>query len=395
MKKILNLFLATAIVFSLVACGNEQSQDILESAENTIVEEGVAKEDIDENIGKDDGAESEPAIDPDSPAASVTYEEIDSKIEEEVETTIAALESEMEALSTKVDSYDSYVDNIELITSFYEKIIQTSGRLCIKMCEYSIEYAEEILASGKSTDDMYNDLEDIYDLIYDDIGDDIYDGIYEGVLDEMYDAFYSGVLDEHPDGVKYSDWSDHRSKEYKMWSDARAEVYEQWSDFRSDVYGFWSDMRSEIWSDDKEGALDEIEDFRKDIEKILRKLSAGAVDTATSENRVTSSESAMPSTEMKTEVEANDDITEGIRPEFKEAMDSYELFFDEYVKFMKKYKEAKDITSMVSEYSSMMQQYIDTMANLQEIGESELSDKEALYYAEVMLRINQKLLEAA
>lgn len=182
------------------------------------------------------------------------------------------------------------------------------------MCEYSIEYAEEILASGKSADDMYDDFEVIYDLIYDDVGDDIYDGIYDGLLDDMYDAFYSGALDDQPDGVKYSDWSDHRSKEYKMWSDARSEVYEQWSDFRSDVYGFWSDMRSEIWSNDKEGALDEIEDFRKDVEKMLRKLSDDAVDT---------------------------------------------------------------------------------MAALQKIGESELSDKEAFYYAEVMLRISQKLLEVA
>lgn len=413
MKKILSLFLATVIVFSLVACSNEQSQDKLKSAENTIAEKGVAKEadndeeivakeDIDENIGKDDGAELEPAIDPDSSVASVSYKEIESKIEEEVETTITALESEMEALSTKVDSYDSYVDNVELITSFYEEIIQTSGRLCIKMCECSIVYAEAILASGKSADDMYDDFEVIYDLIYDSVGDDIYDSIYDGVLDEMYDAFYGGALDDHPDDVKYSDWSDFRSKEYEMWSDARSEVFEQWSDFRSDVYGFWSDIRSEIWSDDKKGALDEIEDFREDVEKMLRKLSNSMVDTAVSE-----ADTAVPEADTATlkadtvtsESEAEDEnssmITDGIRPEFKEAMDSYELFFDEYVKFMKKYKEAKDITSMMSEYSSMMKQYIDTMAALQEIGESELSDKEAFYYAEVMFRISQKLLEAA
>ena len=76
------------------------------------------------------------------------------------------------------------------------------------------------------------------------------------------------------------------------------------------------------------------------------------------------------SSQIETEFENNNDITDGIRPEFKEAMDSYELFFDEYVKFMKKCKEAKDITSMMSEYSSMMQQYINTMAALQEKDES-------------------------
>ena len=40
-----------------------------------------------------------------------------------------------------------------------------------------------------------------------------------------------------------------------------------------------------------------------------------------------------------------------------------------------------------------MQQYVETMGELEDIDEDELSDEEALYYAEVMLRINQKLLE--
>ena len=45
-------------------------------------------------------------------------------------------------------------------------------------------------------------------------------------------------------------------------------------------------------------------------------------------------------------------------------------------------------------YNSMMMQYVETMSALEDIDESELSDEETLYYAEVMLRINQKLLGA-
>lgn len=84
--------------------------------------------------------------------------------------------------------------------------------------------------------------------------------------------------------------------------------------------------------------------------------------------------------------------TNGIRPEFKAAMDEYEAFFDEYVEFMIAYKEAEDVTSMMGEYTSMMMQYTETMTALEDIDESELSDEEALYYTEVMLRSNQKLL---
>lgn len=113
MKKFLALFLAIVILFSLVACGSAQSQDIPESADNAAAEAGAKENYTAENIGKEDDAEAEP----DSSVASVTYEEIDSKIEEEVETKIAALESEMEALSTKIDNYDSYVDNVELVIS--------------------------------------------------------------------------------------------------------------------------------------------------------------------------------------------------------------------------------------------------------------------------------------
>ena len=74
-------------------------------------------------------------------------------------------------------------------------------------------------------------------------------------------------------------------------------------------------------------------------------------------------------------------------------MDSYEEFFDDYVIFMKAYKESEDTISMSAEYTSMMTQYFKTMTELQKVDEDDLSDEEALYYAEVMLRINQKLLQ--
>ena len=85
--------------------------------------------------------------------------------------------------------------------------------------------------------------------------------------------------------------------------------------------------------------------------------------------------------------------TDGLDPEFKAAMDSYEAFFDEYVAFMIAYKESDDVVSMAGEYTAMMTEYLETMTALQEVDQETLSDEEALYYAEVMLRINQKLLE--
>lgn len=87
--------------------------------------------------------------------------------------------------------------------------------------------------------------------------------------------------------------------------------------------------------------------------------------------------------------------TNGIRPEFKTAMDEYEAFFDQYVEFMIVFKESEDVAGMMGEYNSMMTQYAETMAALGDIDGSELSEEEAMYYAEVMLRINQKLIQIA
>ncbi|MCI8475328.1 MAG: hypothetical protein HFF07_08350 [Oscillospiraceae bacterium] len=84
----------------------------------------------------------------------------------------------------------------------------------------------------------------------------------------------------------------------------------------------------------------------------------------------------------------------GIRPEFKEAMDSYEAFFDEYVAFMQKFAEADNTLSLLSDYSDYMTQYAETMEKFSAMSEEDMSTEEALYYMEVSNRITKKLLES-
>ena len=87
------------------------------------------------------------------------------------------------------------------------------------------------------------------------------------------------------------------------------------------------------------------------------------------------------------------ELVNGMRPEFKEAMDSYEMFFDEYCAFMEKYNSSTDPMSMLNDYMSFMSRYTETMTKLNNIREGEMNTAELLYYTEVMLRINQKLNE--
>lgn len=94
----------------------------------------------------------------------------------------------------------------------------------------------------------------------------------------------------------------------------------------------------------------------------------------------------------ETEQETSDS-SEGIRPEFKEAMDSYEKFFDEYVEFMKKYMDSDDVAGMMGDYADYLEKYTDTMEKMDALGEEEMSKEEALYYAEVTARITKKLAD--
>lgn len=84
-----------------------------------------------------------------------------------------------------------------------------------------------------------------------------------------------------------------------------------------------------------------------------------------------------------------------IRPEFKEAMDSYEAFFDEYCEFMKKYKESNNAASMLGDYTDYMTKYTDAMTKMSELNNGKLSNEEIIYYSEVTARITKKLTEVA
>ncbi len=76
---------------------------------------------------------------------------------------------------------------------------------------------------------------------------------------------------------------------------------------------------------------------------------------------------------------------------FKETMDSYEAFIDEYVEFMNKYQESDDTAAMLADYSEFVSKYKDYATKIGEINEDELSAADLAYYIEVTGRVNSKL----
>lgn len=82
---------------------------------------------------------------------------------------------------------------------------------------------------------------------------------------------------------------------------------------------------------------------------------------------------------------------EGVTPEFKEAMDSYEAFFDEYIDFMVRYSESDNPLEMMDEYYDYLNKYSETMQELSDMEDKEVTEADALYYVEVQTRILDKL----
>lgn len=100
-----------------------------------------------------------------------------------------------------------------------------------------------------------------------------------------------------------------------------------------------------------------------------------------------------PKKEETKPAETTSSSSNGIRSDFKEAMDSYEQFMDEYCSFMKKYTKSNGTDmSLLADYSKYMSKYSD-MATKFENWKSKTNEAELKYYLQVQTRVNQKLLE--
>lgn len=101
-----------------------------------------------------------------------------------------------------------------------------------------------------------------------------------------------------------------------------------------------------------------------------------------------------PEEAQNTEPTPSQTPSDNIRPDFKQAMDSYEKFFDEYIAFMKEYQTSDNPLGMIAEYLEFMTQYSEAMEDLQNMDTTSMTPAESAYYTEVMLRINQKLYDS-
>lgn len=320
-------------------------------------------------------------------AEAGTPEEVLENMQGDFNDTAQKLYDEQTKMFSEVgDTFDQYMDHVQQVRDWYDLTVSETEALGERTLEASKTYFQKVIDTVDLSDDgAVSDAIDAYrDAIYDDAYDDYYDAIYEDAFDDAYDKYYDGVLKDALDVEDYSTVSNAMSDEYKALSDARSDVYKAISDARSDIYGIASDAYSAQYSD--ELTMDEI--FRDPVVNVEKD------ESSSSEQASADQGSASPGASVDTEAGSADSGAEnGVSPEFKQTMDSYEAFFNEYVDFMKAYQADPTSSEMLFQYADMMSRYSEAMSALDSIDENSLSTADYAYYAEVNARILSKLAE--
>ena len=105
-------------------------------------------------------------------------------------------------------------------------------------------------------------------------------------------------------------------------------------------------------------------------------------------------EAAQPETEQP-KSDSSPQLVDGMRPEFKEAMDSYEEFYNDYCELMEDYMANPSDLSLITKYAEMMADLAEMDAAFAAWEDSDLNEAEMKYYIEVQSRVSQKLVEVA
>ena len=84
--------------------------------------------------------------------------------------------------------------------------------------------------------------------------------------------------------------------------------------------------------------------------------------------------------------------SDGVTPELKEFLDSYEEFMNEYCDFLDHYD--SDDLSQLMEYTSLMQKYAEYAEKADAYDEKDMSNADLKYYIDVTSRIEKRLIDS-
>lgn len=85
--------------------------------------------------------------------------------------------------------------------------------------------------------------------------------------------------------------------------------------------------------------------------------------------------------------------SDGVTPEVKEFLDSYESVMNKYCDFMANY-DSNDVSAM-AEYLTLLQEYTDFAAKAEAMDTSSMTDADYKYYIDVMARVEKRLIDVS
>ena len=320
-------------------------------------------------------------------------------MDKDTQDTIDKLDEQFEEVSDyiKDGEYSSYDDARKKIDEWYADAEEESSSYFTRMENNAKTFSKLSVEKIKNIDDS-DDRDDAVSDVYDDLSKAlIEDGTSElenkVVYDNASDAtlFASDIAEKlDPD---YGDEYDRVYKKADKYFSGKYDTLEKLFETETDRVYLICDTVSDELYEGNYGADEILAKVDKTLDKLetehSKKTDTAEKETASASSNDNDAEQETETQEKKTN-KSRSDLVDGMRPEFKEAMDSYEKFFDKYVAFMKKYKDSDDTSAMMDDYLDYMDQYADTMEKLDEIKE-DMNDAEAKYFAEVMGRINEKL----
>lgn len=308
----------------------------------------------------------------------VSLDEILNDIKNDYSKTEENISNKLDDVYDKTgDTYTGYVENKDAVTNWYTYTETETKKLFEKTNKKTYEYYKLLNSSIDKNDYDAIDLamNNYYDTVYSSLSDEYYDKICDGLVGDVYDKYYDIIIDE--DNVEsYDEWSKVSDEFSSKWNKASTVINELWSKESEDVYNKWIAVSGEIYANDV------------DIDALYNKETTTATTTA---KQTTTHQTTAQKTKTTT---AKSEKSTGVDKNFKEAMDSYENFMNDYVDFIKKYQKSNgNDPQLISDYADYMKKYVDLSEKFEKWESEDLNTEETKYYIDVQARVTKKLLE--
>lgn len=289
-------------------------------------------------------------------------------------------------ISALGEDYDSYLQGKSSVGEFLQEAEAVTDEIYEAYKCVCVDYSKLI---ANEDFDYYD-----YDGALDSLSGTIEKG-YEGYCENLDDAIEDVVnkceylIETAEDDVDYDELSDEADAIYEVLSDGYDILYEKVVSY----YDYFDELLWEI--------SDHFSEDKKDVDKIIANVELPSFEEETEEE---TTEEAEEDTTEETEEDTTEDsddesdedsnLIDGMRPEFKAAMDSYESFMNEYVEFMNKYFANPSDLTLLEDYANYISEYADFVEAFEEWeNDEDMNATETAYYIEVQSRVSKKLLE--